>query len=520
MKLSNLAKSIARTVAPKAVATYEAGRQFMNSGYSRHAASLSKSSMKGWLSSLGSPDEDINDNLPKLRERSRDLWMAGGIAAGAIKTVRTNVVGPGLRLNPTPDAEYLNLTPDEAYAWKRNVIREFSMWANSRDCDMSRQLTFGQLQSLSYVSALMNGDVFALLPYKQRIGQPYDLRIQLIEADRVADPTGQTDKDIRGGIEYSSYGEAVAAWIAKKHPADNPYLTADQFHRVEFYGKETGRPNLLQISQDWERVGQSRAVPFLTAMIEPLKQVSRYRDAELTAMVVSSMFTVFVKTNTPENPLGDNIPLYEQVDAGNDNTYELGAGAMVALDENEDITTANPARTNNSFDAFCTAVYREIGASIELPYDVLMKAFNSSYSASRGALLEAWKMFKMRRHWLVQSFCQPIYEEWLTEAVAKGRIQAPGFFTDPAVRAAWCGAEWFGPTQGHLNPLQEANAAKVRIESHITTREREAAEMNGQDWNEIQQQQAIEVKKMRDSGTLPNAASYAIAEPLQAGEDE
>ena len=110
--------------------------------------------------------------------------------------------------------------------------------------------------------------------------------------------------------------------------------------------------------------------------------------------------------------------------------------------------------------------------------------------------------------WLVQTFCQPIYEEWLSEAVAKGRITAPGFFNDPAVRAAWCGAEWFGPTQGHLNPLQEANAAKVRIETEISTRERESAEMNGQDWSEIHAQNAREIKQMKADGTLKNVADY------------
>lgn len=62
---------------------------------------------------------------------------------------------------------------------------------------------------------------------------------------------------------------------------------------------------------------------------------------------------------------------------------------------------------------------------------MLIKEFNSSYSASRGALLEAWEAFKMRRKWFVDDFCQPVYEMFLAEAVALGRINAPGFFTDP-----------------------------------------------------------------------------------------
>lgn len=506
MKLKNIAEAVAFAVAPKATMRAKAALTILNSGYSRHGASTNKNSMRGWVTTTGDPDEDITENLPLLRERSRDAFMGGGLSAGAIKTVRTNVVGAGLRLNPTPDGKFLNLTPDQVKEWKAKTLREFKMWADKTDCDAARRLTFGQLQSLALVSALMNGDSFALLPVKQRVGQPYDLRIQLIEADRVVDPSNKDGKDIRGGIELDVLGESVACYIAKKHPA-SAYSNVET-QRIEFFGKETGRPNVLHIAHDWERIGQRRGVPFLAPILETLKQLGRYQDAELMASVVSSMFTVFVKSNTPENPMGDQFPLHEQVAAGDDFAYEMGSGAIVSLGEGEDITTANPARTNSSFDAFCTSVIRQIGASLEIPYEVLIKHFTSSYSASRGALLEAWKMFKMRRTWLVQTFCQPIYEEWLAEAVAKGRIDAPGFFNDPAVRAAWCGAEWFGPTQGHLNPLQEANAAKVRIETEISTRERESAEMNGQDWAEIHAQNAREIKQMKADGTLKNVADY------------
>lgn len=62
-------------------------------------AQASRKSLLGWISKGASPDEDIVDNLPDLRDRSRDLYMGSPLATGAIKTIRTNVVGPGLKLN-------------------------------------------------------------------------------------------------------------------------------------------------------------------------------------------------------------------------------------------------------------------------------------------------------------------------------------------------------------------------------------------------------------------------------------
>lgn len=47
---------------------------------------------------------------------------------------------------------------------------------------------FYKLQQLAFLAYMMNGDAFAVLPMRHNVGQPYDLRVQLIEADRVCSP--------------------------------------------------------------------------------------------------------------------------------------------------------------------------------------------------------------------------------------------------------------------------------------------------------------------------------------------
>ena len=148
---------------------------------------------------------------------------------------------------------------------------------------------------------------------------------------------------------------------------------------------------------------------------------------------------------------------------------------------------------------------RQIGAALELPYELLTKSFTASYSASRGALLEAWKAFRMRRAWMEQTFCQPVYEEWFAEAVSLGRISAPGFFDDPQIRRAYTGAEWCGPSQGQLDPLKEVNAAAVRVAESFSTRSREAAELTGMRYDTIIAARAKE--EQQRTQTNPAAAA-------------
>ncbi len=487
----NLLDKAIRAISPeRALKRFEARKklEILNSGYSRHGGSYAKKSLIGWLSGGSDADADIVDNLETLRNRSRDLYMGSPLATGALKTVRTNVVGSGLALNAQVDAKFLGLTEEQAKEWEENTEREWRLWSESVNCDAERRQTFFQLQSLVLLSALMSGDVFVTMPVIPRKGCAYDLRIGLIEADRVCNPlNASTTANILGGIEVGTYGETVAYWVAKHHPGAIPRMGQDlqqEWKRVLAFGTTTGRRNVLHIMADVERPAQRRGVPMLAPVIEALKQLSRYSEAELMAAVVSGMFTVFVKSNTPDSPLATAFNPSMQVDK-DPNAYEMGNGSIVALDEGEEVQIADPSRPNPNFDPFVIAICRQIGAALEIPYELLVKNFTASYSASRASLLEAWKMFRMRREWLVGNFCQPIYEEWLTEAVLKGRVQAPGFFDDPAIRAAWCGAEWFGDAQGQLDPKKEAEAAKIRVDEGFSTREREAAELTGMKYDQI-----------------------------------
>ena len=119
-------------------------------------------------------------------------------------------------------------------------------------------------------------------------------------------------------------------------------------------------------------------------------------------------------------------------------------------------------------------------------------------------------MFRMRRSWFVSDFCQPIYEELITEGIAKGRIHAPGFWSDPLIRKAWLAAEWYGPTQGQLDPLKEVVAAKIRVEEGFSTRARETAELTGGDYEMNIRQREREEKIRRAAGLSQQPSTKTV----------
>jgi capsid protein len=190
---------------------------------------------------------------------------------------------------------------------------------------------------------------------------------------------------------------------------------------------------------------------------------------------------------------------------------ELGAGAVIGLLPNEDVTVADPKGANTAAEAFLRAMAEQVGAAIEIPVELLLKHFTASYSASRAALLEAWRFFLRSRAWLVDQYCQPIWDLVITEAIARGRLSAPGFFTDPLIRMAYLGCEWTGDSMGQLNPIVEVKAADLKVAAGFSTEARETAALNGGDWERDEQQRA---KEQKISGRRP------IASPVPAPQEE
>lgn len=516
-----------------------------NSGYSEGGASHNNKSLKGYNPRKLGYKADIGANLSTLRDRSADLAINTPVGTAAINTSTTHTVGAGLNVFPRPKFQILGISAEDARAWARKVRAEFDLWADSKDCDIYRKNNLYDMQSIAYQGYLTDGDSFAVFRRKPTTpDMPYTLRLQLIEGNRVSnplttstyatgDPTGveavnlDNGNRILNGVEIDTDGAVVAYWVSNQVPGEPVSSLLTTWARIEAYGKRTSIPNVLQISND-TRPEQYRGVPYLAPVIETLKQVYRYTNAELTSAIIKSYFALFfteavTNSGSLNDMLADNgvdDPTEPVVDVSE---YNLGPGTLNALPKGVDVKSVDASNAQSTFEVFSTQLIKQVGAALNQPYEVLMKNFNSSYSASRAAMLQAWEEYKLRRKWFARDFCQPIYEVWLMEAVANGRIEAPGFFDDPLIRKAWCNADWFGPTMSILDPVKDMNGSTLRVENGVSTREREAAEMTGTDLEENIAQLAFEKQLMEKYGMgLADAVNPSVGSKSEAkgGEED
>ena len=453
-----------------------------------------------WQPGVLDADGDISRDLRELRARSRDLVRNSPIAGGAIETEVTHVVGTGLTMQSRIDATLLGMSDDEASAWQSKTEREFELWADSLFADATEEQCFYELQDLAFRTHMESGDAFAILAGVTRPDWPYRLSVQIVEADRVCNPNWEADREgLVQGIERSAAGAPVAIWVTNRHPGRQYASQNLKWTRVEVRGS-SGRVNVIHLKRKL-RPGQTRGIPALAPIIQTLKQLDRYATAEVDAAVNSAAMAVFVKMD-PETfqDVFDDAAQSGLIESAKSWDGSLNSGKAINLLPGESIESPSMGRPNPNFDPFVTAVLKQVGIGLNIPYEVLTKHFSSSYSAARAALLDAWRTFKIRREWLSMRFCQPIYEEWLAEAVSLGRIDAPGFFADAGTRKAWCGTSWSGDGPGAIDPLKEADAAGRRMQLGITTLAEEVVAYDGGDWEAKHRQRAREVDERVEAG--------------------
>lgn len=498
----NLLDKVISYVSPETARKRLYHRQMLAlNGYS--GASKSSRSLKAWKTTNANADSIISDDIDELRERSSDLIRNSPLASGAINTNVTSVIGTGLKVKPTINRAYLGLSEDEADQWEASARFEFNSLCD--ELDFNNQLTFCELQELVFRSQLEKGDCFTLLTSTER-KVPYTLALQLIEAERVCNKDDVTDTPtLMMGIEKDAQGRPINCHIKTTHPGDTRNYNRE-WQVIPF--EDNGRVNILHHSRPL-RIGETRSVPYLAPVIESLKQLGRYSEAELMAAVIGGMYTVFIKAETDLEL--DKLEGEDNVSSSSTDDYELGNGTVVGLGENESIDVANPGRPNVAFDPFVLAILRQVGVSLELPFEILIKHFTSSFSASQAALLEAWRYFKGRRNWLAHSFCQPVYAAVIDEAVATGRLSAPGYFNDPFIRYAYLGTTWVGDARGNIDNRKAAEGDKLWIDMGVKTREEVTIETTGRDW-EVNHKQSVKENEARTSAGLEptNPASSVV----------
>lgn len=444
-----------------------------------------------------------------LVSHSRQLAISNPAASAAIDRYVGGVVGSGVLYSPPKTTALL---PPEYSFLMEFVSTRFSM--ASRECTLDRQglLDFGQMQTLAIENMMLSGDIAF-------VRKPDEYSWTAIESDRIISPYYMCEKTrsaivdgvfnlinkengnrIVDGVELDNDGRMVALWILKE-AIERPWAAcADQIERIPIEDPDTGLPLCLFVFMP-KRPAQYRGVPLLSPVIEQLFLQSAYIQSEGNAAALQASLYGFITSQKPVNdetapelksrmdeyvPVIDEDDEYGEGDGGvgnedkptpdfkvayngqeaRENLYQpqakpITSGRFMHLADGEDIRFLQSTHPNSNFGSYMDATTELISSAVGLPAEVLKLSFNSSYSASRAAIIQAGQKYAQVRTHFISRFVRPVFEVFAYETI-KDEVG-----TDAALyisKALGSEAIWRAPRLAALDPKNELEAYKLAIE--------------------------------------------------------
>lgn len=412
-----------------------------------------------WMTPQASINSDLRYQLAVLRARSRWLIENNGYAAGFVRAVESNVIGPrGIQLraeNRTQTGAFVPRTNDAIeLAWKRG--------GNAATWDVARRLTRLDMEKMAVRTVAADGE--ALFRIWRGFDNPFGFAVQAIDTDlldeayNVKRSPGQNE--IRMGIELDQWGGAVAYHLFTEHPAE--VSTRDRI-RVP-------AGDIIHLFVPL-RAGQVRGVPWLAPVLTDLQMLDGYEEAELVAARTAATQMGLLKPNEHAN-LDENAPVDTQFDASPGQFRELPYGY--------DVEQWNPQHPNTEFGAFVNSILRCIGRGAGVTYMTLTgdlsNANYSSLRAGQGPERDEWRALQQ---WLIPRLHDRLYEAWLPYALLSGQVAVDSRLASNYQARSWKPRGWIS-----VDPLKDVQSFERMVNLGVTSRTRFVGEM-GDDFEEI-----------------------------------
>lgn len=423
-------------------------------------------------------------NLPlirrDLRSRARYEIANNSYAKGIVLTLANDTVGQGPTLQMvTPDVKA-----------NKFIEAEFEKWA--------RQIGLPEKLRTMRMAKAGDGEAFAMMIENNALFSPVKLDLRLYEADQVA-AFGAPIWSMTDGIFLDNNGVPVAYTLLRQHPGDLGALW--------FMSEEIPAAAMIHYFRP-DRPGQVRGIPEITPALPLFAMLRDYSLATLDAAKAAAYFSAVLYTDAPAD--GDVDPV-QPLDA-----VELERNMATTLPQGWKIGQVRAEHPTNTYKEFKREIMNEIARCLNMPFNIA--AANSegyNYSSGRMDHQVYFKSIRVEQSDIEAKILDRVLGAWLYEA---SRID--GYLPQSARRMSFVPThQWFWPGNEHVDPMKEAAAQQIRLNSLTTTLAHEYAK-TGLDWETQLEQIAKERQKMEVLGiqmapSKPNG--QPVKEPEEAG---
>lgn len=419
--------------------------------------------------SSGSADYELSTSLVPLRNKARNLHRNSPAQRRFVQLMRVNIVGEnGFRLQSRVRKVTDEMQLDRSL--NKRVEAEWNeWWEHPTTCGVMTGL---DLEKQAVSSWCNDGEVIWEVVYSLRY--PSGIAINPIESDMLdeslitVNPT--TKNEIRMGVEINADKRPVAYWFLTDHPGDlhgaNRPLSRERHRRVP-------ADRVLHLF-DRVRAGQTRGEPPASPVINPVKMLDGYREAEVMGRRLRAAIMGFFTKDAPTAETVTQLADRETEGDEWDNTFEMdiNPGTLKSLPYGYDFKQFDPGGTQADYHDFEAQIKKDnaMGYGISA-FSHGMETSGVSYSTGRSVLTEDRDYYKQMQAFFIGGLYNRLFKKWLKRRVLEVDSEIPASRVTIVVRKRQFrarGWDW-------VDPAKEVSANSEALETKQTSLTRVAA---------------------------------------------
>jgi capsid protein len=394
------------------------------------------------------PNELLTYSYDLLSQRSTTLFHTHAPVASAINKLSTYAIGSGLVFRSQPDWQILGIDKDYAKDWGmrfQKLIHYLSLITN-----------FYEKQSVLFRTAHIQGD--SLLFFDRS----YDTGNGLFDLIEVGGDYIDFDaQESVLGVRVDKAMRRLGLYLTDGGKPDFKDANGDQ-NVLHYYDKQMAR--------------QMRGYPLAYKIIAACKNNDRWWDATLARAVLEA--TILGYSNSEDG--GDDLfqqanglaALATEQATGNEPTIRRESGladqtpgGVYSYTRKGSMHFMDMKAPGNNFDKMQNAFIDICGMAMNIPPEVILSKYSTSYTAHKGAFNDFIKTYKSERENFSRKINKVVIIEFAKYLFLNKMIEipSPAFFENPIIREATVCGNYLGPVPGHINPAQEVKAKAEEV---------------------------------------------------------